>query len=241
MEMRLDLYLTKNNYVESREKAQRLIKNKKVKVNGNIVIKPSLKVSEKDNVEVLEIEKYVSRAAYKLLKAFREFKINVENKICSDIGSSTGGFTQVLLENGAKKIYAIDSGTNQLHISLRNNPKIILMENTNARYLKKEDFDDIEFFTCDVSFISVTKLINSIKEITISNAEGIILIKPQFELTSTKLIKGIVKDEKSRKEAIKKVTDAFKKEGFEILGITESPIKGKEGNMEFLLYVRKNN
>ncbi|WP_129407917.1 TlyA family RNA methyltransferase [Marinitoga lauensis] len=241
MENRLDIFLVKNNYVESREKAQRLIKEKKVKVNDVFVTKPSRKIKETDKIEITENEKYVSRAAYKLLKAIKEFNINIKDKICMDIGSSTGGFTQVLLEYGAKKVYAIDSGTNQLHENLRNNPKIIVMENTNARYLKKEDFDKIEVFTCDVSFISVTKLIESIKNITSPFAQGIILIKPQFELEPSKLVKGVVKKEAYRKEAIEKVKKVFEKNNFKILGLTESPIKGKEGNIEFLLYVMKIN
>lgn len=238
MEIRLDIYLVKYKNIESREKAQRLIKGRKVKVNNIIVTKPSRKINEGDVIEIIEVEKYVSRAAYKLLKAFNIFNISVKEKVCMDIGSSTGGFTQVLLEKGAKKVYAIDSGTNQLHQSLRNNSKIILMENTNARYLKKENFKEIDFFTCDVSFISITKLISPIKNIISKNSEGIVLIKPQFELEPSKLTKGIVKNDKFRNEAIEKVTSAFKNEGFEIIGITESPIKGKEGNIEYLLYVK---
>ena len=239
METRLDILLVKMNMVESREKAQRLIKEKKIKVNGEIVTKPSKKFDNYAKIKIIENEKYVSRAAYKLLKAFDSFHINVKDKICADIGSSTGGFTQVLLEFGANKVYAIDSGTNQLHQSLRNNPKIVLMENTNARYLNKKDFDGIEFFTSDVSFISITKLINSIRTITISNAEGVVLIKPQFELEPSKLVKGIVKKEIYRKEAIMKVEEAFEIAGFKILGLTESPIKGKNGNIEYLLHVKK--
>ncbi|WGS64781.1 TlyA family RNA methyltransferase [Marinitoga aeolica] len=238
MENRLDIFLVKNNYIESREKAQRLIKEKKVKVNNIIITKPSKKVNQNDYIEIISTEKYVSRAAYKLLHAFEVFNINIEKKVCMDIGSSTGGFTQVLLEKGAKRVYAIDSGTNQLHQSLRNNPKIILMENTNARYLKKENFEEIDFFTCDVSFISITKLISPIKNIISKKSEGIVLIKPQFELEPSKLIKGIVKNDKFRNEAIEKVTLSFKNNGFEIIGITESPIKGKEGNIEYLLYVK---
>ncbi|NUU98658.1 MULTISPECIES: TlyA family RNA methyltransferase [unclassified Marinitoga] len=238
MEIRLDQFLVKNNYTESREKAHRLIKDGKVKVNDKIILKPSKKVKIEDRVELIESEKYVSRAAYKLLKAIDEFKINVNQKICMDIGSSTGGFTQVLLENKAKKIYAIDSGTNQLHKKLRNNSKIILMENTNARYLKKDDFEPIDFFTCDVSFISITKIIDSIKKIIKDNAEGVVLIKPQFELEPSKLIKGVVKENKFRKEAINNVIKVFEEKGFLILGIVESPIKGKEGNIEYLMYVR---
>ncbi|GAB6189868.1 TlyA family rRNA (cytidine-2'-O)-methyltransferase [Marinitoga arctica] len=239
MEIRLDVFLVKKNIVESREKAQRLVKENKVKVNGIIVNKPSKKINFSDNIEVIEKEKYVSRAAYKLLKAFEKFNIDVKGKICADFGSSTGGFTQVLLEFNAKKIYAIDSGSNQLHKSLRKNPKIILMENTNARYLSKENFEKIDFFTCDVSFISVTKLIDSIKKITNFNAEGIVLIKPQFELEPSKLVRGVVKKEIYRKEAIEKVKDAFECKGFNILGIIESPIRGKNGNIEYLLYIKK--
>ncbi|MBM7559092.1 TlyA family RNA methyltransferase [Marinitoga litoralis] len=239
MDIRLDVYLSKNKLVESREKAQKLIKENKVKVNGQIVNKPSRKISDEDIVELLEKEKYVSRAAYKLKKALDYFNIDVQNKNCIDIGSSTGGFTQVLLEYGANKVYAVDSGTNQLHEKLRKDKRIVIMENTNARYLNKEDFENVEIFTCDVSFISVTKLIDSIYNITSENAEGIILIKPQFELDPLKLVKGVVKKDIYRHEAIEKVKSAFIKKGFKIIGITESPVKGKEGNIEYLLYLKK--
>ncbi|NUU95205.1 RNA methyltransferase [Marinitoga sp. 1135] len=239
--IRLDIFLVNNKYVDSREKAQRLIKEGKVYVNNQKITKPSKKVDENATIKITETEKYVSRAAYKLLKAIKEFQPKINNKICADIGSSTGGFTQVLLENGAKKVYCIDSGTNQLHESLRNNEKIVLMENTNARYLRKEDFESVEFFTSDVSFISITKIIPSIKEITANNAEGIILIKPQFELEPSKLSKGIVKKEEYREEAIKKVFNSLIENGFEIKGMVESPIRGKDGNIEYLVYIKKIN
>ncbi|KAF2955058.1 TlyA family RNA methyltransferase [Marinitoga sp. 38H-ov] len=239
MEFRLDIFLVKNNFADSREKAQKLIKENKVKVNGRVVNKPSKKIYESDSIEILEQEKYVSRAAYKLLKALEYFNIDVHNKICVDIGSSTGGFTQVLLEYGAKRVYSIDSGTNQLHNSLRNDTRIILMENTNARYLNKENFENIDFFTCDVSFISVTKLIDSIYNIVSKNAQGIVLIKPQFELEPSKLVKGVVKNEIYRYEAVEKVKNAFIEKGFVVLGIIESPVRGKEGNIEYLIYLKK--
>ena len=233
------MLLVEKGLVESREKAQNLIRAGQVRINGAVEDKPSKKFTEDVKIEILQLPKYVSRGAYKLLKAFEIFELDVKDKVCCDIGSSTGGFTQVLLEKGAKKVYAVDVGRGQLHWKLRNDPRVIVMEKTNARYLKWQDLGEkVDFFTCDVSFISVLKILDAISDILIEEGEGVILVKPQFEASRRKVVKGIVKDPKVWKEVIDKIREGFLEKGFSILGLTYSPIKGNEGNVEFLMYVK---
>jgi 23S rRNA (cytidine1920-2'-O)/16S rRNA (cytidine1409-2'-O)-methyltransferase len=237
--IRLDKYLAFNNIVESREKARRLIKKGKVLVDNKKIVKPSFDVDEKNEIELLENYKYVGRGAFKLLKAIDAFKLNLKDKVCLDIGSSTGGFSQILLENDVKKIYAIDVGTDQMHEKIRNDERIILNENTNARdYVNKEKVD---FICCDVSFISVTKLMSTFAENLKEDGEMVILVKPQFEAGEGKVINGIVKDKKILQKTVLNIESAFEENGFEVIEITESPIKGSKGNTEFLFNVVKKN
>jgi 23S rRNA (cytidine1920-2'-O)/16S rRNA (cytidine1409-2'-O)-methyltransferase len=212
--IRLDKYLAFNNIVESREKARRLIKKGKVLVDDKKIVKPSFDVDEKNEIELLENYKYVGRGAFKLLKAIDAFKLDLKDKVCLDIGSSTGGFSQILLENNVKKVYAIDVGTDQMHEKIRNDERIILNENTNARdYVNKEKVD---FICCDVSFISVTKIMSTFAENLKEDGEMVILVKPQFEAGEGKVINGIVKDKKILQKTVLNIESAFEENGFEV-------------------------
>ncbi len=181
---------------------------------------------------------YVSRGALKLKKAFESFDINVEKKICVDLGASTGGFTEILLINGAKKVYSVDVGYGQLHWNLRNDERVCAMEKTNARYLNPSDFKEkIEFITGDLSFISLTYILPVVKKLLSPSGTGVFLIKPQFELEQEKNIKGIVKNNEFRYEAVMKIVSCCLEnlicpEKFDV-----SPIKGPKGNIEYLLKI----
>ncbi len=240
--MRLDQKITKLGLTPTRSRAQDLIKRGKVLVNGKIVTKPAFQTNENDKIELTENQLFVSRAAEKLLKALKTFDIQPQNKICLDIGSSTGGFTQVLLQNGAKKVYAVDVGTGQMHPSLRNHEKLVLLENTDARQLTKELVPEpVDLFVSDVSFISITKILPSITKLLKPDAQGIILIKPQFELTKELVGKGVVHSPALHFEAIKKVTETLAKNKFFTQQLTYSPLIGGSGNLEFLAYIIYNN
>ncbi len=232
--MRLDEFLVKNAYVDSRNKAKELIKSSKVKVDGKIITKPSLNV-ENPEIEILQ-KIYVSRAAWKLKNYLEKYKIDFENKSIIDVGSSTGGFSEVALEKGAKKVVCVDVGSNQLHSKIRQNPKVEVFENTDIRdftYPKKFDI-----LVSDVSFISLLKIFDKLA--SLSN-EMILLFKPQFEvgIEAKRDKKGVVTD----KEAIKKARKNFEyyvlNRGFKILRNEESSIKGKEGNREYIYHLRR--
>ncbi|HIP30975.1 MAG TPA: TlyA family RNA methyltransferase [Sulfurospirillum arcachonense] len=229
--MRLDMYLFENELVQSRNKAGEMIKNREVLVEGNVVTKASFKVSENSNVTVEEKIQYVGRAGNKLkgfLQGFRDLHVKGTN--CLDIGSSTGGFVQVLLEEGALHVSAVDVGSEQLHISLRDDKRIKLYEQTDIREFKSDEKFDL--VTCDVSFIGVEQILDDINRL--SNDKILILFKPQFEVGVgvKRTSKGVVKDE----FAIKKVKDKFVAScfalGWELLSTQESILKGKEGNEE---------
>ncbi|SNZ06564.1 23S rRNA (cytidine1920-2'-O)/16S rRNA (cytidine1409-2'-O)-methyltransferase [Persephonella hydrogeniphila] len=237
---RLDKLLVDRSLVESREKAQRLIMSGVVFVNGERIDKPGTKVKTDSIIFIKEKEKYVSRGGYKLEKGIKVFKPDIKNKICIDIGSSTGGFTDCLLQHGAKKVYAVDVGTYQLHEKLRNDPRVVVLEKTNARYLtEKEIPEKIEFFVSDVSFISILKILPNICDLIKDKAEGIILIKPQFELSKGEVKGGVVKDPELHKKAIKKVIKGLEESCYSIKDLSFSETWGPEGNIEFLAYVSK--
>ena len=231
--MRLDEYLVKGGFVESRNKAKELIKREKVKVDGKIETKPSLKV-ENPKIEILE-KVYVSRAAWKLKNYLEKYKIDFKEKEIIDVGSSTGGFSEVALEKGAKKVVCVDVGDNQLHKNLRENRKVEVYENTDIRdftYPKKFDI-----LVSDVSFISLLKIFDKLS--TLSD-EMILLFKPQFEVgkEAKRDKRGVVID----KEAINKARKNFEEyvsRDFEILRSEESSIKGKEGNIEYIYHLRR--
>jgi len=231
--MRLDEYLVKINLVESRNKAKELIKNKKVRVDGKIETKPSLKVSN-PHIEILE-KIYVSRAAWKLKNYLEKYNISFEGKSVLDVGSSTGGFSEVALEKGAKKVVCVDVGNNQLHPKIRSNPKVEVFENTDIRDFEYSEKFDI--LVSDVSFISILKIFDKLKNFS---DEMILLFKPQFEVgkEAKRDKRGVVID----KEAIIKARKNFEKyvsKDFEILRSEEASIKGKEGNIEYIYHLRR--
>lgn len=235
---RLDIYLTRNGYFESREKALREIMSGNVLVNEIVITKGGYKVSENDRIRVKESLPYVSRGALKLKYALEQFKLSPSGKIAMDVGASTGGFTEVLLENGATLVYAIDSGKNQLAWKLRTNPKVVVMEKTNARYIDRIKFDPSpEVATIDVSFISLTKILFPVKNVLRKNFWIVVLIKPQFELEPGKIKKGGVAKEEFIDEALEKVIKYGKEIGLKTYDVIPSPIKGhKSGNIEYLTY-----
>lgn len=239
---RLDILLVERNIFESREKAKIAIMEGLVFVDNQKEDKAGTLVKTTSIIEYRgEKDKYVSRGGYKLEKAIEVFKIDLNDKICMDIGSSTGGFTDCMLKNGAKKVYAIDCGTNQLDYSLRKNEKVLSLENTNARYINKETIknDNIDFVSIDVSFISLTKILPTIYDIIDDEKKIVALIKPQFECGKDKVGNGIIKDKKIHKEVIEKIINFSIDLGLYIKGLDFSPIKGPKGNIEYLLFLIK--
>ncbi len=239
--MRLDIYLTEQGLVSSRTEAKGFITSSAVKVDGKTVTKPSFDVTEGALVEVdKSSKKYVGRGGLKLEAAIEAFEITVSGKRALDIGASSGGFTDCLLQKGAVSVIAVDSGTNQLVDSLRRDDRVISIENYNARYMKSSDLPYIpEICVMDVSFISATYIMPSIRNVLAPCADFICLIKPQFEVGKSGLGKGgIVKNDKIRKEAVDKVVEFAKSIGFTLISLMESPIVGGDGNIEFLAHFR---
>lgn len=237
--MRLDEYIYKEGYTESRSKAQDIILAGCVFVNGVKVTSKAQKVKYDDTIEVSKTIKYVSRGGNKLEKSFSQFNISVENKICLDIGSSTGGFTDCLLHYGAKKVYAIDVGHNQLVYKLRNDSRVVSIENFNAKDIRREMFNNEipSVIVSDVSFISISKIAPIIHKELYDLEFWISLIKPQFEAKKEYVSKGgIIRDndlrEKIVNDAVNKIVDL----GFKEINRTVSPIKGMKGNIEYLSY-----
>lgn len=240
--MRLDIYLTQSCNIKSRTKASELITSGAVLVNGKAITKPSFSVDElSDNVIVTETQKFVSRGGLKLEEALIKFDISVDGRICADIGASSGGFTDCLLQRGASHVYAIDAGHDQLDEKLRADSRVTNIEGMNARELSAETTSEhCDFAVCDLSFISQTLVIPALKNILNDNAELVSLIKPQFECGRAALGKnGIVKDRQQHIAAIRKVIASLRENGFAIQGVISSPIKGGDGNREFLVYAKR--
>ena len=240
--MRLDLYLTTSGLADSRQRAKVLIGANCVSVNGKVVCKAAFDVSENDDVTVTgDPIGYVSRGALKLQAAFETFDIDANGKIAIDVGASTGGFTDFLLKHGAKKIFAVDSGSDQLAEKLRNDVRVVSMERYNARNLTKGDFsENIELAVMDVSFISQTLIIPALVNVLEEKSIFVSLIKPQFEAGRDAVGKGgIVKNPASRAMAIRKVIDCAVENGLSLVGLTVSPIKGGDGNTEYLACFHK--
>ncbi|WP_350354089.1 TlyA family RNA methyltransferase [Thermoanaerobacterium sp. RBIITD] len=238
---RIDVLLVKRGLFTSREKAKASIMAGEVYANGRRVDKAGDMLDIKSNIEIKgKTNPYVSRGGLKLEKALKYFNIDVNGKIAMDVGASTGGFTDCLLKNGAKKVYSIDVGYGQLDWSLRNDKRVINMERINVRYLN--DIPDIvDIVTIDVSFISLSIVIPAIKKFIKGDGELISLIKPQFEAGREKVgKKGVVKDKNVHIEVIEKVVNILKNLSFSIKGLTYSPIKGPEGNIEYLIYAKNN-
>ncbi len=239
---RLDNYLVKNNIFSSRQKAKYAIESGNIYINGMQETKSSKLVGKNDKVEIKgEALPFVSRGGLKLEKAVKQFKINLSEKICMDIGASTGGFTDCMLQQNAKKVYAVDVGTDQLDEKIKSDPKVINMEKTNIRNLDVNSIEQIDFIGTDVSFISLTLVLPKIYELLKINGKAVTLIKPQFEAGLQNINKnGVVKDIKVHKKIILNIILLANKLGFNILNIDYSPIKGPAGNIEYLLYIEKN-
>ena len=236
---RLDVLLSKNNIYPSRAKAQQAIELGRVKVNGNLLTKPSVLVDENSNIEALPFE-FVSRGGFKLQKAIEEFGINLKDKVVLDIGASTGGFSDVCLQNGAKKIYAVDTGEGQLAEKIKTDKRVKNFEKTNFLTFDKQNFSDANFVCIDVSFVSLKKFAQKLFD-DFKSVEIVALIKPQFEcgIDYAKKHKGIVKDEKVRENIVSDISNHFEKIGFKKINIITSPIKGGDGNIEYLIYLKK--
>ena len=234
---RLDVALVERGLVDSRAKAQSLIMARRVLVNDAYVDKAGANVTDEDEVRVAELEHpWVGRGGMKLAHAVEQFAIELDGKICADIGASTGGFTDVMLKNGAAKVYAIDVGHGQLDVKLCNDPRVINREKVNARYLVAESFEDpIEFVSIDVSFISLEHILPAVAKFL--HGQLVALIKPQFEVGKHEVGKGgIVREESKRAAVVEKITTLARTLGFEVHGVIESPVKGAEGNVEFLMH-----
>ena len=242
MKERLDVLLVKRNLAESREKAKALIMSGIVYVNGQKEDKAGTTFDETAPIEVRgNTLKYVSRGGLKLEKAMTHFGVELKGKICMDVGASTGGFTDCMLQNGAVKVYSVDVGHGQLAWKLRNDERVVCMEKTNIRYVTPDDIEDrIEFASIDVSFISLTKVLPPVKELLTDDGEIVCLIKPQFEAGREKVgKKGVVRDQKVHVEVVEMIVDFARQIGFKTLDLSYSPIKGPEGNIEYLLYITK--
>ena len=243
MSMRLDVYLVEHGFAESRTRAAELIKSGSVTLDGHMITKPAFAV---ESTAVLEVRSdlvcpYVSRGGLKLKAALDAFHLTVEGLVCADIGASSGGFTDCLLQGGAARVYAVDSGTGQLHSSLRENPRVISLEGCNARYLSESQLPEpIAMMVMDVSFISQTKLYDAILPRLATDGLLLSLIKPQFEVGRSGVGKGgIVRDEKKRREAVQTVCEAAERYGMKTIGVIQSPIRGGDGNIEFMACFRK--
>jgi len=237
MKIRLDRLMVERGLVESREKAQALIMAGEVRVDGQKASKPGHAVDAECAVELLSRPPYVSRGGFKLAGALRHFGIDVTAKVCVDVGASTGGFTDVLLQAGAARVHSVDCGSGQLDWKLRTDPRVVVHDGVNARALTFDQIGEAaDFLCCDVSFISVTLILPAIVPLLRPAGQMVILIKPQFEVGKGLVGRGgIVREPKLHQAACERVESAVREIGFET-EITESPIAGAEGNKEFLLY-----
>lgn len=242
--VRLDLYLAQKGFTESREKAKALIMSGIVYVNDQKELKAGRDVKTDDIVEVRgSTLKYVSRGGLKLEKAMQEFPIDLTDCTCMDIGASTGGFTDCMLQNGAKKVYSIDVGYGQLAWKLRSDERVVNMERTNFRYVTHEQIpEEIDFASVDVSFISLKIILPVMYELLKMNGEAVCLIKPQFEAGREKVgKKGVVRDVNVHTEVIENIVSFAASQKFKVSGLSFSPVKGPEGNIEYLVYLKKTN
>lgn len=244
MKKRLDVILVDQGFASSREKARAIIMAGNVFVKGQREDKAGASFEEEDIDLIVKGNplKYVSRGGLKLEKALKDFPISLQGCVCMDIGASTGGFTDCMLQNGAEKVYAVDVGHGQLDWKLRNDERVVCMEKTNFRYMMPADIDDrLDFASCDVSFISLTKILPPAYELLKDGATMVCLIKPQFEAGREKVgKKGVVRDRTVHEEVIGRIISFCRDTGFEPMGLTFSPIKGPEGNIEYLLFIGKN-
>lgn len=242
MKERLDVLLVQRNLAESREKAKALIMSGIVYVNGQKEDKAGTTFEDKAEIEVRgSTLKYVSRGGLKLEKAMTHFGVELAGKVCMDVGASTGGFTDCMLQNGAVKVYSVDVGHGQLAWKLRGDERVVCMEKTNIRYVTPADIDDVlDFASVDVSFISLTKVLIPARELLRDGGEMVCLIKPQFEAGREKVgKKGVVRDKAVHEEVVERIIEFASQNGFFVKNLEYSPIKGPEGNIEYLVYIRK--
>ena len=242
MKKRIDILLTEQNFFESRAKSQAMIMSGKILVNGQKIDKAGTLVDVESKIEILSEIPFVSRGGLKLQKALEVFPINLRGKICVDIGASTGGFTDCMLQSGAAKIYAIDVGYGQLAWKLRNDERVVNFERTNIRNVTRADFfDELNFASIDVAFISLEKVLPVAKEILSDDGEIVALIKPQFEAGRDKVgKKGVVRDKKVHSEVLQRILNFSLELDLKVCGLDFSPIKGPEGNIEYLAFLSKN-
>ena len=242
MKERLDILLVNRGLAPSREKAKTMIMEGNVFVNHNREDKAGSTFPDDCIIEIHGTTlKYVSRGGLKLEKAMTHFGITLEGKVCMDIGASTGGFTDCMLQNGAVKVYSVDVGYGQFAWKLRQDQRVVCMEKTNIRYVTPEDIDDkLDFASVDVSFISLTKVLGPARALLTDHGQMVCLIKPQFEAGREKVgKKGVVRDKKVHEEVIQKIEDFCLSNGFSIHNLEYAPIKGPEGNIEYLIYIEK--
>ena len=245
MKKRLDLILVEREFFETREKAKREIMAGNVIVNEQVVIKAGTMFKDNDelNIRVKDKLKYVSRGGLKLEKAIKAWDLDFSDKLVLDIGASTGGFTDCALQNEARRVYSVDVGKNQLDWKLRNDEKVVSLEEMHIKDLKEEDIENkkVDFIVIDVSFISLTKVIPYFKKFLAQSGKIVMLVKPQFEVGREKIGRnGVVENEEYHNEAIKKIISFSKEEGYELIGVEDSPIKGAKGNKEFLMLIKSN-
>lgn len=233
---RLDKLVYELGLTETRSKAQALIMAGKVRVNGQVITKSGAMYEPSVSITLDDVPRWAGRGALKLLRAFDVFGIGVDGKICADIGASTGGFTDVMLANGAAKVYAVDVGYGQLVWRLAADSRVVVMDRTNARYLTRENFPDkIDFAGCDVSFISLRLILPVLDNIA---DEAVVLIKPQFEAGRDRISHGVIRDKAVHADVVEDVLRFIREDtGFRVMGLTYSPIRGQEGNIEFLCHV----
>lgn len=242
MKTRLDVLLVSRGLMESREKAKAVIMAGNVFVNGEREDKAGAMFDEKAQIEVRGHKlPYVSRGGLKLEKAVQSFFLSLDGKLCMDVGSSTGGFTDCMLQNGARKVYAVDVGTNQLAWKLRTDERVVCMEKTNIRYLLPEQIPEPpEFASIDVAFISLTKVLLPVRVLLTEDGQVVALIKPQFEAGREKVgKKGVVREKQTHLEVIEHIVTYACSIGYRVLGLDFSPVRGPEGNIEYLIYLQK--
>jgi 23S rRNA (cytidine1920-2'-O)/16S rRNA (cytidine1409-2'-O)-methyltransferase len=241
---RIDILLVERGLADSREKAKKIIMAGVVLVDNERVDKPGTKVEIEKDIRIKGTPlKYVGRGGLKLEKAITEFSLDLNGKVALDIGASTGGFSDCMLQNGIKKVYAIDVGYGQLDWKIRSDPKVVTMDRTNIRHVTIEDIGELaDFITIDVSFISLKLVLPVVKELLAEDGKVVALIKPQFEAGKENVgKKGVVKDKKVHREVIKSIYEHSKQLGLYFKDITYSPVKGAEGNIEYLAYLDKHN
>ncbi|MDO8507131.1 MAG: TlyA family RNA methyltransferase [bacterium] len=238
MKKRIDILLTEKGLAESRTKAQAFLMSGQVEVDGRKIDKAGTLVDDDSEIKIKERFPYVSRGALKIQKAYQEFGLDFKDMVICDIGSSTGGFTDFALQNGAKKVFAIDVGYGQLDQKLREDSRVVVMEKTNFRDIDELP-EKIDLFVCDVSFISLKKIILKIKEIVDYKTQCVLLIKPQFEVGKevADKCKGVIKDEEVQRGVVEEIARFAEDNGFQVKGLTESPITGAKGNKEFLIWL----